>query len=44
LPRELSCAVQEDFARGDLVNLDGWLLSRTELRLCAVAHLAGHAC
>src|SRR5688572_18515017 len=40
LPRELSCAVQEDFARGDLVNLDGWLLSRTELRLCAVIHLA----
>jgi hypothetical protein len=23
------------------VNLDGWLLSRTELRLCAVIHLAG---
>jgi hypothetical protein len=41
LPRELSCAVQEDFARGDLVNLDGWLLSRTEVRLCAVIHLAG---
>ena len=41
LPRELSRAVQEDFARGDLMNLDGWLLSRTEVRLCAVVHLAG---
>lgn len=41
LVRALSSAVREDFARGDLVNLDGWLLSRTELRLCAVAHLAG---
>jgi len=29
-----------DFREGDLVAIDGWLLSRTEARLCALAALA----
>lgn len=28
---------QQDFARGDLIEIDGWLLARTEARLCALA-------
>ena len=31
---------QQDFARGDTVILDGWLLARTEARLCALAAMA----
>jgi hypothetical protein len=40
LQHDFSLAVQEDFGRGDVVHLDGWMLSRTEVRLCALAHLA----
>lgn len=36
LRRTLALAVQEDFERDDVVYLDGWLLSRTEVRLCAL--------
>ncbi|MET0987931.1 MAG: hypothetical protein ABW034_21235 [Steroidobacteraceae bacterium] len=43
LPRDFSRAVQEDFGRDDVVHLDGWLLSRTEVRLCALACLADRA-
>ncbi len=28
--------IQSDFERGDIVNLHGWLLSRTEARICAL--------
>jgi hypothetical protein len=28
---------QQDFVRGDLIEIDGWLLARTEARLCALA-------
>ena len=28
--------IRVDFERGDIVNLHGWLLSRTEARLCAL--------
>jgi hypothetical protein len=28
---------RDDFVRGDLVEIDGWLLARTEARLCALA-------
>ncbi len=29
--------VREDFAQGRIVKVDGWLLSQTEARLCALA-------
>jgi len=28
---------QQDFVRGDLIVIDGWLVARTEARLCALA-------
>ena len=31
--------VRADFRQGRLVRLDGWVLSQTELRLCALAEL-----
>ncbi|MCB1883601.1 MAG: hypothetical protein KDG89_06330 [Geminicoccaceae bacterium] len=37
LGQALGQAVREDFARGDTVLVDGWLLSRTEAALCALA-------
>jgi len=40
LQHDFSLAVQEDFGRDDVVHLDGWILSRTEVRLCALAYLA----
>lgn len=39
-PEQLWAAAQEDFRRDDVVLVDGWLLSRTEVRVCAVAYLA----
>ncbi|UYN93993.1 MAG: hypothetical protein KIT25_18355 [Enhydrobacter sp.] len=30
---------REDFSRGDTVLIDGWLLARSEARLCALASL-----
>jgi len=33
-------AIRDDFACGDTVTLDGWVLSVTEARLCALAALA----
>jgi len=35
----LRARVRQDFVDGDLVRLGGWRLSRTELRLCALAAL-----
>lgn len=32
-------AIRRDFARGDLVRVRGWLLSRTEVDLCVLAAL-----
>lgn len=31
--------IQQDFTRGDLCEVDGWVLSRTECRLAALAYL-----
>ena len=28
-----------DFREGQVAKIDGWILSRTELRLCAIAYL-----
>ena len=42
LRRALALAVQEDFERDDVVYLDGWLLSRTEVRLCALTCIFFH--
>lgn len=39
LPMRLAEAARADFRRGDVVLVDGWVLSRTEARVCAVAHL-----
>lgn len=30
----LVARIRDDFAHGRVVNLDGWLVSETELRLC----------
>jgi hypothetical protein len=30
-----------DFERGDVVEVDGWVMSSTEVRLAAVAHIVG---
>jgi hypothetical protein len=40
LPERMSRAVSEDFRCGRAVSIDGWSLSRTEVRICAIAHLA----
>ena len=37
LAQALGRAVRHDFARGDTVLVDGWLLSHTEAALCALA-------
>jgi hypothetical protein len=34
-------AIRLDFCQYDTVQLDGWVLSRTEARLCAIASLVG---
>jgi hypothetical protein len=41
--RDLSRAVQEDFEQGHVVLVDGWMLSRTEVRVCALAWLSRQA-
>ena len=37
---DLRRAIVEDFTSGDTVQLGGWVLARTECRLCALAALA----
>jgi len=32
-------SIREDFLRGDVANLDGWILSKTELHLCSLVAL-----
>jgi hypothetical protein len=39
LASALQDAMARDFDSGDTLDLDGWLLSRTECRLCALAAL-----
>ena len=36
-------AVQQDFERGRAVQLEGWILSRTEAEICALTLLAAEA-
>jgi hypothetical protein len=36
LRRRLDAKVRDDFSSGTTVRLDGWVLSRTEARLCAL--------
>jgi hypothetical protein len=38
--RRVSARVRQDYAAGDTVRLRGWILSRTEARLCALAALS----
>ncbi len=33
-------AIRRDFARGHILDVDGWRLSKTEARLCALAYLS----
>lgn len=33
-------AIRRDFAAGETVHVEGWILSRTEARLCALAALS----
>jgi hypothetical protein len=40
LPRLINDSVRHDFAAGAVVAVDGWVLSRTEARLYALAALA----
>ncbi len=37
--RMLQDRIRSDFATGETVEVDGWILSRTEARLCALAAL-----
>ena len=39
LAERAGARIREDFATGRTVQVDGWLLSRTEARLCALAAL-----
>jgi hypothetical protein len=43
LTQQMMAAVRNDFRLGQTVTVDGWLLSRTEARICAIAYLAGEA-
>jgi hypothetical protein len=38
--KRISCHVQHEFAEGIVLNVGGWILSRTEARLYALAALA----
>jgi hypothetical protein len=39
LKRRLALRIRNDFAEDEIVCLEGWVLSRTEARLCALATL-----
>jgi len=39
LIQALAGRVREDFAGGETVAVEGWLLARSEARACAIAHL-----
>jgi hypothetical protein len=36
LSAKVAMRVRSDFEQGDIVDIDGWILSRTETRLCAL--------
>ena len=38
--RWLRARCRDDFSRGDTVRIDGWVLARTECRLCALVALS----
>jgi len=38
-PQNVNDVVRRDFAAGRIVQVDGWMLSRTEARLCALVAL-----
>jgi hypothetical protein len=40
LDRSFRDAIRRDFAAGETVHVEGWVLSRTEARLCALAALS----
>jgi len=37
----IQARIRQDFAVANVVTVDGWLLSRLEARLCAIAYLVG---
>lgn len=39
-PRDLDARIRSDFAHGRTVHVEGWVLSRTEARLCALSVLS----
>ena len=39
LLRYLEARTQEDFSSGNLINIGGWRLARTEARICALSYL-----
>ncbi len=39
LLRYLEVRTREDFGSGNLINIEGWRLARTEARICALSHL-----
>jgi hypothetical protein len=43
LRAKLDARIRDDFINNDLVAVDGWLLSRTEARLCALVSLLHNA-
>ena len=40
---ELRRQIESDFEIGNTVSVDGWILSKTETQLFALAYVAGHA-
>ncbi len=40
LDTELRSQHRDDFARGDVISLGGWVLSQTEARLCALVNFS----
>jgi soluble lytic murein transglycosylase-like protein len=36
---QIAAAIRRDFAEGAIVTIDGWMLARSEARLCASAYL-----
>jgi len=40
LPAALLAAIARDWRQHDVVVLDGWLLARSEARICALAYLS----
>lgn len=39
LRRHIATASREDFQQGRMISVNGWMLSQTELRLCAIVAL-----